>query len=104
MTSLIYLKSESVDAVSQLVIKEKETQFVSNFHPFIAEFSEPNFYKINCIKLLKHDSENSLTLYRGIDINSNEIYNVYECRISLEKNRIIEKKKLEQCETEVNKF
>ncbi len=70
-----------------------------HFQPFIIEF---NNYKIKCIKHIKRDNDNSFDIYRGIEINLNQIFNVYEYRIRLDKNGIFEKKKLEYCQIEVS--
>lgn len=80
---------------------QQQQQLLSQFKPFQIDFKEPNAFKINCIKLLGYYSENSLSIYRGIEVNTNEIYDIYEWKICLEKNKIFEKKKLEQCQTEV---
>ena len=57
---------------------------------------------MNCIKLLKQIKECNFKVYRGIDINTNDMYMVYEWTIALEKNRIFESKKLEMCVNEVS--
>ena len=80
---------------------EKDLQARAQFQPFVIEFNEPQKLRINCVKLLKHDSDNSFKIYRGIETSTSEIFNVYEYRISLERNKIYDKKKLEICETEV---
>ena len=72
------------------------------FQPFEIEFLEPSLYNVNCIRLMSFHEEHALTVYRGVDVNSNEIYGVYEWRYVLEKNKIFEKKKLDICQAEVD--
>lgn len=71
------------------------------FQPFTIEFSEPQTLTVNCTKLVDFDAENSLYLYRGVDASTNEMLDVYEWRICLEKNNIYDKKKLEMCTSRV---
>ena len=89
---------------SKLIQKHSVTFQKNVFQPFEIEFLEPQLYNINCNKLLNYNEENRLTVYRGVDINTNEIYNVYEWKYVLEKNKIFEKKKLDICLAEVNIF
>ena len=44
------------------------------------------------------------TLESLMDGSSNELFNVYEWRISLEKNKIFDQKRLETCEIEMTKL
>lgn len=74
----------------------------AKFTPFEIEFSQPQHFRIKCIKLLRHINENSFSAYLGIDLALNELINVYEWRICLERNRVFDEKKLEICLTEVN--
>ncbi len=81
----------------------KEMQVRAQFKPFLIDFND-NQHKINCVKLLKHVAGNSFAIYRGIDSRTSDIYNVYEYKISLERNTIYDSKKLETCEAEVDIF
>ena len=89
------MKSSLVDTTNQMRLK---------FKPFEIEFTLPLYFKIKCIKLLRHLNENSFSAYLGIDLVSNDLLNVYEWRICLEKNRVFDEKKLEMCESEVIYF
>ena len=73
----------------------------TSFHAFEVSFNEPSVYSVNCIKILRQEPQNSFTAYLGIEKNSSALLRVYEWRISLEKYRIFEEKRLEACETEV---
>ncbi len=88
---------------SKLIQKHSVTFQNKTFQPFEIEFLEPRLYNINCIKLISYNEENCLTVYRGVDVNTNEIYSVYEWKYVLEKNKIFEKKKLELCQAEVKR-
>lgn len=66
------------------------------------EFDQPKSLIVNCDSLIDFEIENSLRIYRGIELSSNEILLVYEWKISLEKNSIYEKKKLDFCLARVN--
>jgi hypothetical protein len=101
LKSCINELSESAEPGGCFSIKDSKTSIISNFQPFMIEF---NNYKIKCIKHMRHDSDYSFNVYRGIDINLNQIFDVYEYKISLEKNGIFEKKKLESCQAEVIVF
>ena len=72
------------------------------FQPFEIEFYEPQFYKVNCVKLVNCEAENALSVYTGVEMNTNDIFSVYEWRYTLEKNKIFEQKKLELCQAEVS--
>ena len=61
-------------------------------------------YVINCIKLEHLDTENSLKVYRGIEINTNEMFNVYEWQICLETGGVFDEKKLALCNEEMPKM
>ena len=74
------------------------------FQPFEIEFYEPQFYKVNCVKLVNYEAENALSVYTGVEMNTNDIFSVYEWRYTLEKNKIFEQKKLELCQAEVSYF
>jgi hypothetical protein len=74
------------------------------FQPFEIEFYEPQFYKVNCVKLVSYEAENALSVYTGVEMNTNDIFSVYEWRYTLEKNKIFEQKKLELCQAEVSSF
>lgn len=89
---------------SKLIQKHSVTFQKKTFQPFEIEFLEPRLYNINCIKLISYNEENCLTVYRGVDVNTNEIYSVYEWKYVLEKNKIFEKKKLELCQAEVKRI
>jgi hypothetical protein len=70
----------------------------SYFQPFIINFEN---YKINCIKLLRFNIENSMKIYRGIDFQKKELFNVYEFQINYENNGVLDNSKLEYCQTQV---
>jgi translation initiation factor 2-alpha kinase 4 len=74
------------------------------FQPFEIEFLEPHRYHINCNKLVSFNEKQLVTVYRGVDVNTNEIYSVHEWRYLLEKNKIYEENKLAICQAEMHKF
>ena len=84
--------------------KIESIESIVKFNPFEIEFSQPRFLKIKCIKHLRRIEENSFNAYLGIELSSNELFNVYEWRISLEKNKIFDQKRLETCEIEMTKL
>ena len=96
------LSSSLENSFIKFIQKQGVTFQQKPFHPFEIEFLEPQFYKVNCIRLLSYNEENSLTTYRGVDVNSNEIYSIYEWKYVLEKNKIYEKKKYDICLLEVS--
>lgn len=53
--------------------------------------------------MIDYDSTNSLSVYRGIETSSNDMLNVYEWSICLEKNNAYDKAKFELCSTKVIK-
>jgi hypothetical protein len=71
------------------------------FNQFQIEFDTPEFYNINCIKLIKFEKENNFTIYRGMDKKTSEIFNIYEWNINLETNRTFDKQKHEYCLSQV---
>jgi hypothetical protein len=71
------------------------------FKSFDIEFFQPQFLKVKCIELLRKIDEHSFSAYLGIETASFEMMNVYEWRISLEKDKIFDQKKLNDCEIEV---
>lgn len=74
------------------------------FQPFEVIFKEPVELRVKCFKLIRTESEHSFSIYRGIETNSNEFFNIYEWKICLEKNKIFEPKKLDMCLTEMSKI
>ena len=86
---------------SQATSVQNQRQFIE-FSPFQIEFAEPIRLKINCIKLLRYEQENSFSSYMAIDLDTNQMFTVYQWQVSLERNKVFEEKKFEMCETEVN--
>jgi hypothetical protein len=82
----------------------KKDKMLQSFRPFLIEFNEPQLYRINCTKLVDFDLEKSLYIYRGIDMRTNELCDVYEWKICLEKNCIFDKKKSDLCFSKVNEY
>ena len=72
------------------------------FKSFEIEFFEPQFFKVKCIELLRKLDEHSFSAYLAIEMASYEMMNVYEWRISLEKEKIFDQKKLIDCQVEVS--
>jgi tRNA A-37 threonylcarbamoyl transferase component Bud32 len=109
-TSILSTKNAYAVAISTHATGSNANTASSNhvhfitFRPFEIEFFEPRSYKINCIKLLNHNPEFSFSVYRGIEMNTQQIFTVYEWKLSLEKNKIFEKKKLDACNTEMHKL
>ena len=79
---------------------------MATFKSFTIEFNEPisNKRKVNCIKLIKEIKDYNFKAYRAIDSNTNDICVVYEWAICLEKNKIFESKKLDNCLIEFKKI
>ena len=63
-----------------------------------------NKRKVNCIKLIKEIKQYNFKVYRAIDSITNDICLVYEWSICLEKNKIVESKKLDNCIIEFKKI
>lgn len=62
------------------------------------------YFRIKCIKLLRHEKENSFSRFLGIDLKTDEMYTVYQWQINLSRNNVFDEKKLEICETEMHKL
>jgi hypothetical protein len=71
---------------------------VGSFQPFRIDFSEPRSYKINCTKVLRVDAAKSLSVYRGVEVNTNELFEIYEWKIALD---AYENKKWDLCVAKV---
>ena len=78
------------------------------FKPFQIKFHNSSLskieYVINCIRLVHFDAENSLKVYRGIEINTSEMFNVYEWQICLETGGVFDEKKMAMCNEEMPKM
>ena len=62
------------------------------------------YFRIKCIKLVRHEKENSFSSFLGIDLKTDEIYTVYQWQINLTRNNFFDEKKLETCEAEMHKL
>jgi len=94
---------EQAPSTSQLA-KSNSVPKSNPFKPFSVEFIEPQSIQVMCIKIVSSFEENAMTVYRAVDVNTKQIYTVYEWKFLLEKNKIYEKKKLETCQSEMNKL
>ncbi len=60
---------------------------LSRFAPFQIEFFLPKFFKVNCVKLLAFHPQYALSVYRGIEMTTQEIVTVYEWKLNLSKTK-----------------
>ncbi len=100
---------DSLDFVEQAqstpqLVKANSVTKSNSFKPFTIEFNEPQPIQTMCIKIVDSFEENAMTIYRAVDVNTKQIYTVYEWKFLLERNRIFEKKKLDICQSEMNKL
>jgi hypothetical protein len=79
---------------------ESESPAVDHqFTPFTIQFTEPTKHTVNCVKSIRYNKDYAFRAYRAIDLQTNDMYHVYEWTISLEKNKIYEKSKFDTCLT-----
>ncbi len=79
--------------------ESESTNAEQQFTPFTINFTEPTKHSVNCVKKLRHNKDYAFRAYRAIDLQTNDMYHVYEWSISLEKNKIYEKAKFDTCLT-----